>query len=227
MSSRDRCPHCGTVVWCEPIWRAQGQDGGRLLWVKCWTCPDCLRIACSLVWTDGSVYVGAAAGMAREPTTLIEERLASPPGAVRPNPPPDVPAEVARDYIEAAATLSVSPKASAALSRRCLQHVLREALGVKHSDLATEIDEVIANHGLPSFLEDQLDAVRSIGNFAAHPTKATATGAIVDVEPEEADWNLDVLDSLFDDVYVKPAQADAKKAALNQKLTQAGKPTLP
>jgi hypothetical protein len=157
----------------------------------------------------------------------MDERPASPQVASRPAPPPEVPANIASDYLEAAATLEASPKASAALSRRCLQHLLREGLAVKSQDLAKEIDEVLAGASLPSFLSEQLDAIRQIGNFAAHPTKARATGEIVDVEPQEAEWNLDVLDALFDEVYVKPRRAADQKAALNQKLAEVGKPPLP
>lgn len=44
-------------------------------------------------------------------------------------------------------------------------------------------------------MERELDAVRNIGNFAAHTQKSTVTGAILDVVPGEAEWNLDVLAS--------------------------------
>ena len=61
------------------------------------------------------------------------------------------------------------------------------------------------------------------GNFAAHPVKNSRSGEIVVVEPGEAEWNLDVLDLLFDFYYVGPARADAKREALNTKLIAAGK----
>jgi len=53
------------------------------------------------------------------------------------------------------------------------------------------------------------------------------TGQIVDVEPGEAEWNLDVLESLFDFYYVEPARVQSRKAALNAKLASAGKPLIP
>jgi hypothetical protein len=52
--------------------------------------------------------------------------------------------------------------------------------------------------------------------------KDTNTGAILPVEPHEAEWNLDVLDGLFDFYYVAPAKAAAKRAALNAKLQAGG-----
>jgi hypothetical protein len=119
--------------------------------------------------------------------------------------------------------LTDSPKASAALSRRCLQHVLRDRGGVQAGNLADEIDQVVKNQTLPGGVADALDAVREIGNFAAHPSKSTSSGAVIDVEPDEADWNLDVVEALMDIYYVQPARMAAKKAALNKKLADAGK----
>ena len=115
-----------------------------------------------------------------------------------------------------------SPKASAALSRRCLQHLLREHAKVKHGNLADEIQQVI-DGGLPSHLSNAIDAVRNTGNCAAHPLKNTQTGEIVDVESGEAEWNIECLESLFDFYFVQPASLAEKRQALNAKLKAAGK----
>jgi len=53
------------------------------------------------------------------------------------------------------------------------------------------------------------------------------TGAIVDVEPGEAEWTLDVLESLFDFYFVRSAMLAARKVALDKKLAEAGKPPIP
>ncbi len=63
------------------------------------------------------------------------------------------------------------------------------------------------------------------GNFAAHPMKSQLTGLILDVEPGEAEWTLDVLEELFDFYFVLPAVIQKKKDAFNKKLQDAGKPT--
>jgi hypothetical protein len=144
----------------------------------------------------------------------------------RPICPPEVPSHIADDYAEACLVLKISPKASAALSRRCLQNILREAAKVKPSDLSKEIQEVVDNEKIPSQLIDSIDAIRNIGNFAAHPVKSKSTGEVVDVEPEEAGWNLDVLEALFDFYYVQPAKVAKKREALNAKLSEAGKPPM-
>ena len=104
--------------------------------------------------------------------------------------------------------------------------MLRDQAKTKSKDLADQIDEVRASGKLPSHIEQGLDAVRHIGNFAAHTMKSTVTGAILDVEPGEAEWNLDVLEFLFDYYFVQPALHAKRKAALNPKLKAAGKPEL-
>jgi hypothetical protein len=137
-----------------------------------------------------------------------------------------VPALLAEDYSEACLVLPDSPKASAALSRRCLQNLLREAAKVKHGNLADEIQEVIDKGHLPSHLVQVIDAVRHIGNFAAHPLKSKSTGEIMPVEAQEAEWNLDVLEALFDFYYVQPTTIAKKRGELNAKLKEAGKPPM-
>jgi hypothetical protein len=131
---------------------------------------------------------------------------------------------IASDFREAAAVLPFSPKASAALSRRCLQTLLREKAGVKPGNLDKEIEEAMKK--LPPYLADAIDAIRQVGNFAAHPIKSQHTGEITEVEPEEAEWQLDTLERLFEHYYVEPAKLKAQRDALNAKLAAANKPLL-
>ncbi|HWY51658.1 MAG TPA: DUF4145 domain-containing protein [Chthoniobacterales bacterium] len=158
--------------------------------------------------------------------TELTSRLVRPKVAGRAPLPTDVPKKYREDYDEACLVLPDSAKASAALSRRCLQLILRDEAKVKPQDLSKEIQELLDRGSLPSHIAESLDAIRNIGNFAAHPIKSTATGEIVPVEPGEAEWNLDVLESLFDFYFVAPAVTKARKIALNKKLTDAGKPPL-
>ena len=76
---------------------------------------------------------------------------------------------------------------------------------------------------MPSNISEGLDAVRVIGNFAAHPIKSKSSGEIIEVESGEAEWNLDVLEALFDFYFVQPEILRLKKEALNKKLVEAGK----
>ena len=105
------------------------------------------------------------------------------------------------------------PRYRADASSSCL----REQAKAPPSDLYREIEWVLTNAGLPSYVTESLHDLRVIGNMAAHPTKSTATGDYVDVEPGEAEWTLDTLDALFGHYFVEPARTAARKAALAAK----------
>jgi uncharacterized protein YbaR (Trm112 family) len=212
-----KCPHCRVEVhegfgrdWVNRGNALPSSTGEFYAAIDLMVCPACKTAILRLVRVvdRGEQYV------------YIFPRVAARPAA-----PPSLPAELAEDFNEACAVLTESPKASAALSRRCLQGLLRTQ-GYTQHDLAKAIDAVLAAKALPSHLAGDLDAIRNIGNFAAHPMKDTNTGAILPVEPHEAEWNLDVLEGLFDFYYVQPAIAKAKRDALDAKLAQVGKPPM-
>ena len=139
--------------------------------------------------------------------------------------PAEVLEEFTADYKEACLVLADSPKASAALSRRCLQHILQEKSGAKtQNNLAKTIEEVIDDPKTPRDVADSLDMVRNIGNFSAHPNKSTNTGEIVPVEPVEAEWCLDVIEMLFELYFVRPSEIQRRRGRVNEKLADTGKP---
>src|SRR5947209_2335178 len=72
--------------------------------------------------------------MARLSTEQPEWQQVHPVGSNRGPTPREVPKEISTDYDEACQVLPVSPKASAALVRRCLQAMLH-AHGYKDKDL--------------------------------------------------------------------------------------------
>ena len=163
-----------------------------------------------------------------KPNGKWQKMMVYPRGTNRPPVPVEVPEEFTEDYREACLVLADSPKASAALSRRCLQHILREKARVKNSgDLAKAIQEVLDDPAVPSDVSTTLDMVRNIGNFSAHPNKSLRTGEIVDVEPMEAEWCLDTIEVLFDFYFVRPADIERRKRAVNEKLDETGKPQMP
>jgi hypothetical protein len=138
----------------------------------------------------------------------------------------EIPQNYRDDYTEAYAVLPISPKASAAISRRLLQHILREEYKIKKGSLDKEIEEFIHLGNIPSHIGEAVDAVRNVGNFAAHPLKDTSTGEVVDVESGEAEWLLDVIDALFDFTFVQPRKLQERKSRLNAKLLAMGKPPI-
>jgi hypothetical protein len=140
--------------------------------------------------------------------------------------PAEVTGRYRSDFLEAFACLDISPKASAAVSRRLLQDMFQNEFSIQARNLVGEIDLFLQRNDLPRTLADQIDAVRTVGNFAAHPLKDTQTGEVLDVEPGEAEWLLDTLESLFDYAFVQPKRLSEQRAKLNAKLAAAGKPPL-
>lgn len=214
-----KCPHCRVEIHAKEDRFAIGKDkdgGWGLIRILC---PACGRFILGL----GDCHLLERAPGDYEILMVHRWSLFRPKSSMRPPPPAEVPKELADDYTEACLVLTDSAKASAALSRRCLQHLLREAATVKHGDLFEEIQQVLDSGKLPTHIAESIDAVRNIGNFAAHPVKGKSTGEIVPVEPGEAEWNLDVLEALFDFYFVQPALLKKKRDALNKKLQDAGK----
>ena len=64
--------------------------------------------------------------------------------------------------------------------------------------------------------------------FQFDPDRLSPSGIVdcevIEVEPHEAEWCLEVIEELFEHFYVGPETAKAKKAALNAKLAAGGKP---
>ena len=215
-----KCPHCLHAYHSDPqvIFHQKDRDGW---WrVAHETCPECKRLILTLHKVDV-----APANHSYVTATLSVEYF-RPRAIMRPLPDPAVVGPYREDYIEACAVISLSPKASAALTRRCLQAILKDKGGFTQRDLADQIDAALSGKSLPSHITESLDAVRNIGNFAAHPQKSKASGELIDVEPGEAEWNLEAIDALFDFYFVQPSIIKSKRAALDAKLSAAGKPPL-
>lgn len=207
-----KCRHCS--ISFHDNWQALQaiSDGDGIFRIGFVTCPACNRLNVAYSRAPNGFN---APGVFLYPRAISREPVDG-----------NVPTKFASDYTEACNVLDISPKASAALSRRIVQHVLRECAKVTAPNLDQEIQKVIAGNMVPSHIAESLDAVRTVGNFAAHPIKSTASGEVVDVEPGEAEWNLDTVEALFDFYFVQPAKLAAKRAALNAKLAGAGKPPL-
>ena len=136
--------------------------------------------------------------------------------------PPEVPNEVAADYIEACAVIDISPTAAAALARHCLELVLRNN-GAKGETLYEMINDIIDNRKAPPYVTGDLHDLRQIGNtFAAHANRSV-TGEVLRTSPEEAEWTLNTLRTVLKHYYVDEAESKARKAALQAKLAKKAK----
>ena len=113
--------------------------------------------------------------------------------------PDYIPQTIRSDYEEAHAILNLSPKASATLSRRCLQGMIRDFWGISKARLVDEID-ALKDLVAPS-TKKVLDALRKLGNIGAHPEKDL--NIIVDIEPNEAHMLLKFIELLMQKWYIE------------------------
>jgi hypothetical protein len=139
---------------------------------------------------------------------------------------PNTPAQHVKAYLAACRTLDASPEASACMSRRCLQGIL-SSQGYTQQVLAKQIEAVLAeidpDKMLPRELRRTVDFIRKFGNLGAHATSDRTTLEIIDVEPGEADWCIEIAEQLMDHYFERPAMLDAKIDAANAKQTNAAK----
>ncbi len=135
----------------------------------------------------------------------------------------DVPDSYKDDYREALSVLKASPKASAALSRRILQRLLKDEYQINKYNLVDQITAFINKEDIPEYLANSVDAIRIIGNFAAHSQKSKNTGEIIEVEKGEAEWTLEVLKELFHHKFIQPRRLEQRIKSLNEKLGELGK----
>jgi hypothetical protein len=216
------CPFCSIEMHPVPTTRGIHGSGNRMYYsdqggenhqVEAVACPKCAGVI--LTHSDLGYEDGPEPGTATQ--LMLNEFVLLPRVSSRPPLPPEVPEPYRGLYSEAALILQDSPRASAALSRRCLQHLLGEQAKAPKSDLFKEIEWALTNAGLPGYCTESLHELRVIGNMAAHPNKSTATGDYLEVEPGEAEWTLDTLATLFGFYFTEPARTAARKAALAAK----------
>jgi Domain of unknown function (DUF4145) len=133
--------------------------------------------------------------------------------------PDYIPAPIVQDYIEASRIRDLSPKASATLSRRCIQGMIRDFCKISKNRLIDEIKELstqtennTAPTGVTTESVQAIDHVRNIGNIGAHMEKDI--NVIVDVDPGEAQALIDLIELLFEDWYVARSSRQCKLSKL-------------
>lgn len=109
-----------------------------------------------------------------------------------------IPDAIRQDYEEACAIVTLSPKASATLSRRCLQGMIRDFWGIEEKNLYEEISAL--KNQIPADLWSSIDALRQLGNIGAHMEKDT--NVIVDIDPDEADSLIQLIELLMKEWYI-------------------------
>ena len=126
--------------------------------------------------------------------------------------PEYVPQSIRKDYQEAFEILNISPKASATLSRRCIQGMIHDTQDIHAGNLASEINQLEGK-----IQPDQwaaIDAARKLGNIGAHMEKDTSI--IVDIDPEEAKLLLDLVEYLIYEWYISKHESSLMMDKIKQ-----------
>lgn len=109
-----------------------------------------------------------------------------------------IPEHIRQDYQEACAIANLSPKASATLSRRCLQAMIRDFWEIKESTLFKEIEAL--DKVIPPTQKKVLHSLRQIGNIGAHPEADVNT--IIDIDTQDASKLIKVIEFFMDKWYI-------------------------
>jgi hypothetical protein len=124
--------------------------------------------------------------------------------------PAYIPQVVLNDYREACLIRDLSPKASATLSRRCLQGILRDFWQLKAGRLVDEIAQI--KDKVDPLTWGAIEAVRKIGNVGAH--MEADINVIVDVDPDEAELLIGLVETLLREWYIAREDRKARMGAL-------------
>ena len=208
------CPHCFNEFDPNKYEHRENRihidDGNTEILVFHFECPDCQRASIYYCIIDGEEDSGT------------EFPIYPRPDSRKPC-PPKTPEHIRQDYYEACMLIRNSPTASAIICRRILENVIVDVTGVEVKNLSRALDDLIANDPLPSNLLTQIEAIKHIGNLAAHGVNITDFGEPVSVSYKDADWSLKILAELLDYYYAQPAKIEKRQEELNKKLSQAGK----
>ncbi|MGB0919765.1 MAG: DUF4145 domain-containing protein [Alphaproteobacteria bacterium] len=203
------CSYCGnyTTIVDENLsveWAALNANSshgeGMALRVSSISCPnpECKRLTVAVILGQREWRSQISSWVILPNRQLLHTRLLPESSAI---PLPDyVPAEIAANYKEACRILDLSPKASAALFRRCLQGIVRDFWDIpegKRGNLGAELN----------FIKDKVDGetwdiiqgIRTIGDIGAHMDKNV--DFIIDIEPHEAELLKELTETLFKSWY--------------------------
>ncbi len=204
------CPHCKTKTTVNKddhsitesnlyIKNADGTKSLDVIWI---VCPN---TECNKLSLYASLYEFKFIPSIWQRGDLIRRWTLLPD--TKANVYPDyIPFAIRQDYEEAYTILDLSPKASATLSRRCLQGMIRDFWSVKKGRLVDEINAI--EDKVDPLTWKSIDAVRKVGNIGAHMEKDI--NLIIDVEPKEAQLLIQLIELLFEEWYIHRHERELK-----------------
>lgn len=211
-----QCPHChhhATLseddISEDNVEQLQeAVDGYHKLYVQFIVCPNakCKEITLRCELTDYHNY-----NKLRNAWDLIPDHSAK-------KFPNYVPRRIREGYIEACKIQTLSPQASAALARRCVEGIINDFWKVKGRTLFASIEAAkkknLEKGPIDEDIWEAVDAVRKVGNIATHMKESS--GLIVDIKPGEAEALIQLIETLIEETYV----ARAKRKARINKVTK-------
>jgi len=124
--------------------------------------------------------------------------------------PDYIPKPIIGDYEEACSIKNLSPKASATLSRRCIQGIIRDFWGISKGRLVDEIKDL--KELIDPCTWQAIDGIRKIGNISAHMEKDI--NLVIDVDPDEAGLLISLIEILISDWYINRHDRQEKLQAI-------------
>lgn len=215
------CPFCNrdTVITAERVHSTytdmaiSNAEGPRRLASQFIVCPNpkCKKttLSVSLHIREADAFGRFYAGKCLQQWQLI-------PGSRALAFPNYVPSAIISDYNEACLIRDASPKASATLSRRCLQGIIRDFWKIKPGRLVDEIEQI--RDKTDPLTWEAIDSVRKVGNIGAHMEKDI--DLIVDVDPNEAELLIGLIETLIRDWYVAREERRSRLLQIKQVADQ-------
>jgi len=214
------CPYCNhhtTITnpnyfehW-EKIDIQKSNEGEVGIYFRAITCPN---KSCNKLWLQlnlSSTYMEHGTYGIWKKDTIIKNWQLLPESNAKVL-PDYIPEAIQQDYYEACRICDLSPKASATLSRRCLQGMIRDFWGINKSKLKDEIDAL--EEKIDPITWEAIDSVRGVGNIGAHMEKDI--NLIIDVEPNEAQLLTDLIEQLIDDWYIQKHEREERMKKVKQ-----------
>ena len=147
-------------------------------------------------------------------TIWVDERIVYPTATTAPLAHDAMPSDLQRDYQEARDVVELSPRASAALIRLCIQK-LCVCLGQPGKTLNDDIGALV-KAGLPDAVRDALDVVRVVGNNAVHPGEMN-----LEDDKETALTLFDLVNMIVDKMIAEPQRISDLLGRLPQSAREA------
>lgn len=201
-----KCPYCNTAIYLE--WdgdlvedRNKRSEGYEINYEFC---PNCGKLIIQL--EHGRIYKNKDGYS--ELGSIDREQIIYPFFPNGKTLSKHIPEKYVKLYRESEQVNSISPRASATLSRYMLQMILHEEMHISKRNLEDELKELESKSNVPSSLVTMLQVMRRVANFGAHPKKSTNSNEIIDVENGESDVMLELLVELFDYIFVKPKKQE-------------------